>query len=321
MRHFSLLTTLFDYFFHTQSSASSGSTTSTPVMCSADGAPPMTTVSPVTLRPNARNGRVLTFEQQGVTRYACFNTPPQAAGLGPDDERRWPLLIYLHGSRATPGSLYSLGHNLYEFHYDYALTADPRILGFFTLAPEGRRAIPVGASTGTGFHWDEWYRNPTQNLDALAVDHFLDEVLATAPIDRQRIYVFGWSNGAYMAALYGVWRSQRIAAIGQYAGADPWSREPCPVPLVAARQVPLVLLRNLCDQLVPCATTASWMQTLTTLQWPFAAYTLDTRGHPTAQTNCTGKCSRLKGLYCHIRWPDKVAFTHMLEFFKQHPLP
>lgn len=31
----------------------------------------------------------------------------------------------------------------------------------------GRRACPPGALTGTGFHWDEWYRNPSANLDSL----------------------------------------------------------------------------------------------------------------------------------------------------------
>lgn len=58
--------------------------------------------------------------------------------------------------------------------------------------------------------WDEWYRNPTDNLDALAIDHFLDEVVARGLVDTDRIYVFGWSNGAYMAALYGMWRANRI---------------------------------------------------------------------------------------------------------------
>jgi len=70
-------------------------------------------------------------------------------------------------------------------------------------------------------------------------------------VDPDRIYVFGWSNGAYMSELYGMWRSDWIAAIGQYAGANPWSRTPCPVPIPEGRKVPLVLLRNLCDALIP----------------------------------------------------------------------
>ena len=48
-----------------------------------------------------------------------------------------------------------------------------------------------------------------------------DEVVARGLVDTQRIYVFGWSNGAYMAALYGMWRANRIAAIAQYACSTP----------------------------------------------------------------------------------------------------
>ncbi len=142
-----------------------------------------------------------------------------------------------------------------------------------TLAPAGRRATPWPASdfqTGTGFHWDEWYRNPTGNLDVLAIDHFVVEVMKTGMVDPKRVYVFAWSNGAYMSVLYGMWRSNTIAAIAQYAGADPWSRPACPIPFQSTRQGPLVLHRNLCDAAVPCATTSEWISTLTRLNWPFA---------------------------------------------------
>ncbi len=49
-----------------------------------------------------------------------------------------------------------------------------------TKAPEGRIATPYASDTfetGTGFHWDEWYRDASQNLDAQAIDHFLQTML------------------------------------------------------------------------------------------------------------------------------------------------
>lgn len=294
--------------------------------CSADGAPPIRTVQPATIQPSCDGGRVLSFDQNGLTRYACLNLPQQAhqeqsrtAGY------KWPLLIYLHGSLTTPGSLYTLGRDLFDLHDVYPLSNNPEVRGFVLLAPEGRRATPWpagGPQTGTGFHWDEWYRNPSHNLDALAIDHFVDEVLAMGLVDPSRIYVFGWSNGAYMAALYGVWRSDRIAAIAQYAGADPWSRPPCPVPLQYQRQVPLVLLRNLCDDLVPCATTNDWIVTLTEQGWPFEYNNLNLRGDSTVvSTACDSHCSKIIGLYEHIRWPMKeVLREKMLRFLGQHNL-
>jgi hypothetical protein len=48
--------------------------------------------------------------------------------------------------------------------------------------------------SGTGFHWDEWYRNPAENLDVKAIDHFLNQVIAMGKVNRHRIYVFGWSK-------------------------------------------------------------------------------------------------------------------------------
>lgn len=43
---------------------------------------------------------------------------------------------------------------------------------------------------------DEWFRDPAENLDVKAIDHFLDEVVATGRVDPKQIYVMGWSNGA-----------------------------------------------------------------------------------------------------------------------------
>ncbi len=175
---------------------------------------------------------------------------------------------------------------------------------------------------GRGYHWDEWYRNPSQNLDALAIDHFVDEVVASGRVDPRRVYVFGWSNGAYMAALYGMWRSDRIAAIGQYAGPIPGAGS-CPVTPKVERQVPLVLLRNLCDALVSCETTDAWIKTLTAQHWPFEYQSLDFLGGEAAPASaCPASCERVKGLAEHVRWPSEAVLKErLLPFLKQHPLP
>jgi poly(3-hydroxybutyrate) depolymerase len=294
--------------------------------CSADGTPPIQTVQPVTVRPVCKEGRVLSFDQEGVRRYACLNLPRQAQGK-PPTAAGWPLLIYLHGSLTTPDSLYLEGRALFDLHDQYPLSNDPAVQGFLILSPEGRRATPyasTGFETGTGFHWDEWYRNSAENLDAKAIDHFLNQVIAMGKVDPHRIYVFGWSNGAYMAELYGIWRSDRIAAIGQYAGADPWSRDPCPVSFEYARKVPLFLMRNLCDALVSCATTSSWIETLGPLDWPFQYRSLGLLGNGVAADRAcvpAQDCSTARGILEHVRWPKTGVLTEMLDFLKQHPLP
>lgn len=287
------------------------------------GAPPIQTKAPVTVRPVCYQGRLLSFDQDGVTRYACLNLPRGARQRS--GGTRWPLLVYLHGSLTTPDSLYTLGKSLFDLHDTYPLSGDPGVQGFLLLSPEGRIATPYASDTfetGTGFHWDEWYRDASQNLDAQAIDHFLDAAVATGLVDERRIYVFGWSNGAYMAALYGNWRGDRIAAIGQYAGADPWSREPCPVAVQATRRVPIVLLRNLCDAAVSCSTTSAWIATLSGLSWPYQSYNLGLTGRiVSAHRSCAASCSEIQGIYEHVRWPNANALGTLLGFLRKHPLP
>ncbi len=296
--------------------------------CSASGAPPIRTVPPVTEPPSCRHGQVLAYDQDGTRRYACLYLPKQAREKQkPKTAYKWPLLIYLHGSLTTPDSIYWLGADLLSLRDEFPLSDNGKVRGFFLLAPEGRRADPwkseepEGPKTGKGMHWDEWFRDPSRNLDALAIDHFLDQMVESGQVDTNRIYIFGWSNGAYMAALYGVWRGDRIAAIGQYAGADPWSRLPCPVPMDEhRRRVPLVLLRNLCDDLVPCELTSAWADTLSKERWPYELLNLDPRGDVTTDRECDRECLKIIGLYEHIRWPREESLKEMLKFLKRYSL-
>lgn len=298
----------------------SGDAVSATSTCSQYGAEPITTVPPVTRKPLHEDAELLTWEQDSVTRYACLNYPSQADSA----DRRWPLLVYLHGSLTTPSSLYEEGRQLFELRDTFQLSLQDSVQGFIILSPEGRHAQPWdngGIHTGLGFHWDEWYRNPDENLDALAIDHFLDVVMATGKVDPSQVYVMGWSNGAFMTVLYSTWRSTRIAAMAQYAGANPWRRWPCPIPMQYDRQVPLVLLRNLCDALVPCDTTNAWIDTLEARAWPFTYYSLDKFGTLASNDSpCETHCSEIKGKADHVHWPKQPALIQMLEFLKAHPL-
>ncbi|WP_266170144.1 PHB depolymerase family esterase [Dyella subtropica] len=290
--------------------------------CSATGTPPLETVEPVTERPICKDGQVLSFDQNGVTRYACLNLPLHAAG----GTSKWPMIVYLHGSMTTPDSLYRAGRALFKLSRNYPLSAQAGTQGFILLAPEGRRAqawASGGPHTGTGFHWDEWQRDPASNLDVQAIDRFIDQAVTTGLVDAKQIYVFGWSNGADMAVLYGAWRADRIAAVGQYAGTDPWQRTPCPVDMPSGRQVPLTLMRNMCDALATCSDTSSWSSTLEKQNWPLRRVNLTLDGKdagPNAQ--CVQSCEKTRGLYEHIRWPQEAVLAdRMLEFFKAHALP
>jgi poly(3-hydroxybutyrate) depolymerase len=290
--------------------------------CTATGTPPMETVTPVTERLVCKDGQAWSFNQNGLPRYACFNLPPHASA----GTAKWPMIVYLHGSMTTPESLYRDGRALFELSQGYPLSTHAGTKGYILLAPEGRRAkawSSDGPHTGTGFHWDEWQRDPNTNLDVQAIDHFIEQAIATGLVDPKQVYVFGWSNGADMAVLYGAWRAERIAAVGQYAGTDPWQRTPCPVTMPSGRKVPLTLLRNMCDALATCSETDSWSNTLQQQNWPFRRVDLSWDGQDAGpDARCDASCGKAHGLYEHVRWPDKaVLAAELLGFFKAHPLP
>ena len=85
-------------------------------------------------------------------------------------------------------------------------------------------------------------------------------MIATGKVDRQRIYVMGWSNGAAMALLYALNRPW-VAAAAVYSAPDPFSAlfDVCtqtPVAVAPAGdgqaqvfnpRVPLMHVRNDCD--------------------------------------------------------------------------
>jgi dienelactone hydrolase len=174
---------------------------------------------------------------EGSPRHACLYAPPWASAA-----RRLPLVVYLHPSLFTADTVPVT--NLLPLVGTADVSGDPARRGFILLAPEGRATThfyPFPDDQGTG--WDNWYRqlDPSgatavvdgvaypQNVDAAAIDHFVDAVVATGAVDTRRIYVTGWSNGAAMGYLYGLSRPS-IAAVAVYSSPDPFRAfdDPCP---------------------------------------------------------------------------------------------
>ncbi|MBV8772327.1 MAG: hypothetical protein JO166_08375 [Deltaproteobacteria bacterium] len=168
-------------------------------------------------------------------RYACLYEPGPAASRGP-----LPLLIYLHPSLFSTQTI----HLTNLLHYQESLQIGARDRhGFIVLEPIGRKTAhyyPFPDREAVG--WDNWYRqlNPDgdvtvrgtkykENVDAATIDHFVAEQTATGKVDRKRIYVTGWSNGAAMGLLYALNR-RNIAALAVYSSPDPFGalEDPCP---------------------------------------------------------------------------------------------
>lgn len=127
--------------------------------------------------------------------------------VAPTDAASHPLLLALHGGGARPEG--------------FAL-----ITGIGTAGPDHGYAVALPAAEGWG-----WQRDSDPELLA-AVIADVDSVL---PIDREHVFVLGWSNGGKMALRFGCERSatlRGVAAVGTGYDGDCALQRPLPLLLV-----------------------------------------------------------------------------------------
>lgn len=115
-----------------------------------------------------------------------------------DKNRRWPLIIFLHGSGERGNDLSKL-----KVHSLPKLLDTRRDFPFIVISPQ---APPDG-------DWD------TNVLDAL-----LDDVLEKLPIDPERVYLTGLSMGGHTTWNWAANSPERFAAIAPVAGIGPHFR-------------------------------------------------------------------------------------------------
>src|SRR5208283_5200065 len=324
--------------------------------CSPFGDPPAQVdrgwfASFVTARSSACLGGTLLgpwTDGNGDARYACVYEPAGAAEREP-----LPMLVFLHPSETSAYSVILTG--LVGLKEKGILRE--RNAGFILLAPQGRyttHLYPGYDSNALG--WDNWYRQLSpagavaaggatydENADAASIDHFVDEVIAKGKVDRQRIYVTGWSNGAAMALLYALNRPW-VAAAAVYSAPDPFSAlfDVCTQTPVAAGaagdgqahvfnpRVPLMHVHNDCDIAGICPNGRRFAARVRAFGGSVEDVIIDSSGLrvPSCDDSCgtdemadgqIGTVASFRGLARHVRWPPQWN-DRMLDFLRQHPL-
>lgn len=301
--------------------------------------------------PVCFGGRVLGpwKDSDGDDRYACIYEPAQHSRDNP-----LPLLVFVHGSLATADSVKFTGLSGAIDSAD--LGGKKR--GYILLAPEGRYTThyyPGADSNAMG--WDNWYRQLSasgdmnaagftykENVDAAAIDHFIQDEIATGEVDTTRLYLTGWSNGAAMAMLYALDR-QSIAAAAVYSAPDPFGafNDPCPQTPVSRTpasnaevqvfnpRIPIMHVRNSCDIGGICPNGNTFAAQMRAISVSLDDVILNTDGKPlgvcdnTCGTNPMadgqmGARATWCGIAHHLRWPSSFN-PQMFEFLKNHPLP
>jgi polyhydroxybutyrate depolymerase len=140
---------------------------------------------------------------QGVERHYFLHIPPHAAGDAP-----MPLIVALHGVGQTPAEFADFtGFDKVGDRYKVAV-----------IYPEGRSYSKEGS-----LGWNAGFccvgRVARETDDVGFVMAALDDAIAKAKLDRSRVFVTGFSNGAMLAYRIAAEHADRIAAIGISSGA------------------------------------------------------------------------------------------------------
>ena len=154
-------------------------------------------------------------------RPADILVPPQHDGT-----TKLPLVILLHGYGAA--GVLQKGY--------FRADADAERVGYYLLTPDGTK------DSGDKRFWNATPAccdfEGTEVDDVAYLTGLLDEAIAALPIDEDRVYFIGHSNGGFMSYRMACELSDRVAAIMSLAGADFLSETDCvPTSPVSVLQV------------------------------------------------------------------------------------
>lgn len=253
-------------------------------------------------RPACRRSDVREWrDSEGTPRYACVYSPPSATEHAP-----LPLVLFFHGEHDDPSAVHKKTRLRTRFA-DLDLSGEPKHPGFVVLAPQARRV-------GGKLAFDTSYTGK-DNLDVVAVDFFVDELLKAERVDPRQIYAVGDAGGGAMAALYALLRPDRVAAYAVYAAdASPlvWSCSETPTPAA--------IFYRACDSVTPCHQIERWIDDREKAGMPTFRMRLgvDHEAEPSCAPS-KASCGDRHGTVNHNRWPAKRE-QEMLEYLARFSL-
>lgn len=122
-----------------------------------------------------------------LTYGASFSRPTTIRPpLAYNPNRSYPLLVVLHNYGATGADMVT------RFCLDEAVSFDD---GAFVLCPT---ALPNGSGHNQWNYWSAYTQGDGGDIDYL-LNGLIVPILAACPIDRKRVFLVGYSNGAFMS--------------------------------------------------------------------------------------------------------------------------
>jgi predicted peptidase len=167
--------------------------------------------------------------QQVTLRYLLFFP----AEYGKDPTRRWPLILFLHGSGEAGSDLNLLKKN----GLPARLLQEPEV-PFVVVAPQIPAATyqrNVDQPPDPNLYIQTWgWGNWIAPLDRL-----LDQIESSYAIDPQRVYLTGLSLGGFGAWEYALRYPKRFAAVAPIAGGYRFGLSEAPENICALKDTPI----------------------------------------------------------------------------------
>lgn len=131
------------------------------------------------------------LEEAVPKKHTWFTSVPESVKLHP--EKKVPLMVFFHGGSDNPAEAAEMSkfHELGEQE------------GFITVYPWGTDRT----------QWNSTLEDPEGEDDVGFSMALIDYMIANYPVDPQRIYLSGFSNGAMQAQVVAMLHPDRIAAI------------------------------------------------------------------------------------------------------------
>jgi len=151
-----------------------------------------------------------------------------------------------HARYRTVLALHGLGSN------------EQDLIGLAPHLPESLLWISPRAPLVVGRNAFEWYRvkvigrpDPEQVLSALeTIDRFVDEIRSTYPVDPQKLFLLGFSQGSLLSMCYALTHPSKVAGVIAQSGYIP-SHIPLEVDEAAVREKPFLLTHGEQDTMIP----------------------------------------------------------------------
>jgi hypothetical protein len=286
-------------------------------------------------------------DDDGVERYWCESRPVGTSSTSPR-----PLVIWVTGSGGGAGSVFDKT-SLRNKQQRFDLSGNPERPGFILVSIQPRNLHWPTDQSHDGTRSETYYRDlntPSTNSDIAFMDHIIDTLVAEGVVDRDRIYMMGWSNGARFTSLYSITRHELptpdgnyVAAVANYSGGDPYAsfdytKPECSLSNLPRSSIPYFMISRQCDlvacndqtdlKVVPGNVVEPWMGSLrdeigAEVSW----LKINILGNPVTSCADADHCTKSAALYGHLQWPDGLddmgGIDHeptMLQFLANHRL-